>query len=311
MKWAVISFFLTATIAAACGARTGLDAPPGTGRGGGGNGPVGGNGQGGTTTGGGGTGGTGGSGGTGGIPIQDDCADAGTTFIYVVTDQREIYAFDPSNEAFTFTDRGKLPCAAAGAQSMAVDRVGHAYVESNDFRIFRIGLANLASCQGTPFQNFGMNQFGMAFSSDQDGGGETLFLAGQDKMKNELVSVDVQNFHVDEIGQFSKNIGNAELTGTGDGRLFAYGIGAPDGASHLAQIDKQTADVLSDMVLPFQEQPNAWAFAWWGGDFYFFTATGGPSKVHRFQPSQGQFSVVATAPGVVVGAGVSTCAPVD
>ena len=109
--------------------------------------------------------------------MPDECADAGTTFIYVVTDDREVSAFDPSNESYTFTDKGKLPCAGAGAQSMAVDRAGRAYVESNDFRIFRVGLANLAGCEGTPFKNFGSSQFGMAFSSDQDGGGETLFLA--------------------------------------------------------------------------------------------------------------------------------------
>jgi hypothetical protein len=242
--------------------------------------------------------------------MPDDCADAGTTFIYVVTDNREIYAFDPANEAYTFTDRGKLPCAGAGAQSMAVDRAGHAYVEANDFRIYRVGLANLAGCQVTPFKNFGSSQFGMAFSSDQDGAGETLFLAGQDTATNELVSVDVTDFSVNEIGQFSKNIGNAELTGTGDGRLYAYGVNGPNGLSHLAQIDKQTAEVLSDMELPFQGA-SAWAFAWWGGDFYFFTSTSGPSTVRRFQPGPGQFSTVATAPGRIVGAGVSTCAPVD
>jgi hypothetical protein len=296
----VLSLFVTATVAVACGARTGLDVPTSDGRGGSGGATV--SGSGGALTGGGGISGTGGH-----LPPPDDCADAGTTFIYVVTDDREIYAFDPPSN--TFMDRGKLPCAPSGAQSMAVDRSGHAYIESNDFRIVRVSLANLAGCVETRFMNFGPAEFGMAFSSDQDGGGETLYLTGHANSKNDLVSVNVGDFNVDKIGVFSKNIGDAELTGTGDSRLFAYGVNGPGGKSHLAQIDKETAEVLNDTILPF-EGSDAWAFAWWGGDFYFFTSTGGPSTVRRLDP-MGHVTEVATAPGEIVGAGVSTCAPVD
>jgi hypothetical protein len=244
-----------------------------------------------------------------GHTLPDNCADAGVTFIYVVTTDREIYAFDPDN-GFTFSDRGQLPCAPAGAQSMAVDRTGHAYVESNDLQIYRVSLANLASCQQTAFTATGLATFGMAFSSDLGATSETLFLAAENNPQNELVSVNLDDFKFTERGLFSKNVGDSELTGTGDGRLYAYGANAPDGNSHLAQVDKENGAILSDTALPFGHS-SAWAFAWWGGAFYFFTSPGGPSIVRRLDPTSGDVTVVAQAPGAVVGAGVSTCAPLD
>ena len=64
--------------------------------------------------------------------------------------------------------------------------------------------------------------------------------------------------------------------------------------------------------MPTPQGPDAWAFAFWGGDFYFFTSVGGaPSTVGRFHPADGSFDpVYATLPsGAITGAGVSTCAP--
>jgi hypothetical protein len=293
----MVGILLMATTAAACGARTTLELP--------------------TLEGGGGVAGQAGTpSAQAGMPaggashtLPDNCAAEGVTFIYLVTADRVVFAFDPEH-GFTFANRGTLPCAPGGAQSMAVDRTGHAYVESNDFQLFSVSLANLGGCRATPFANSGLGRFGMAFSSDTADSGETLFLTGQAYTDaNELVSVNLGDFQVTERGVFS-NIGDAELTGTGDGRLYAFGVDGPGGASHLAQVDKQTAAILSDMTLPFQENA-AWAFAWWGGAFYFFTSGGGPSIVRRLDPNTGAVATVANAPGVVVGAGVSTCAPLD
>jgi hypothetical protein len=241
--------------------------------------------------------------------LPSNCADAGVTYIYVVTSSDEIYAFDPDN-GYTFADRGKLPCPASGAQSMAVDRSGHAYVESNDFELFSVSLANFGSCRATPFVNSGLGRFGMAFSSDTTDAGETLFLSAQGNGGDELVSVNLGSFQVTDRGKFSKDVGSAELTGTGDGRLFAYGTNGPGDSSHLAEVDKQTAAILSDTTLPFRGD-GGWAFAWWGGAFYFFSSTGGPSIVRRLDAETGGLESVANAPGIVVGAGVSTCAPLD
>ena len=63
------------------------------------------------------------------------------------------------------------------------------------------------------------------------------------------------------------------------------------------------------------ELTNAFAFAFWGGDFYFFTEYGGfpvTSRVTRLDhDGDGTLTTVNTnAPIREVGAGVSTCAPI-
>ena len=60
--------------------------------------------------------------------------------------------------------------------------------------------------------------------------------------------------------------------------------------------------------------PLAWAFTFWGGAFYLYTSADGTtnSTVTRFDPTTQAVdtSYVLTAPTVIDGAGVSTCAPV-
>jgi hypothetical protein len=58
---------------------------------------------------------------------------------------------------------------------------------------------------------------------------------------------------------------------------------------------------------------GAFAFSFWGGDFWFYTATEStPSKVTRLETS-GYNSLTTAKDNVgnfrIVGAGVSTCAP--
>jgi hypothetical protein len=79
------------------------------------------------------------------------------------------------------------------------------------------------------------------------------------------------------------------------------------------EIDKDTAAVTTLAPLPGIVFGGGWAFAFWGGDFYTFTAPGGTNSssiVNRYRPSDGSIVQVATTPGLtIVGAGVSTCAP--
>jgi hypothetical protein len=60
---------------------------------------------------------------------------------------------------------------------------------------------------------------------------------------------------------------------------------------------------------------HAWAFAYWGGDFYFFTSSNaepaGVSLISRYHPGDPPVAkLLTTFGGTIVGAGVSTCAPV-
>ena len=107
----------------------------------------------------------------------------------------------------------------------------------------------------------------------------------------------------------------AELTGTGDGRAYMF-AGTP---AKLIEIDKTNGNILSTTNLGL-DLTNAFAFAFFNGDFYFFTEVGGfntNSKVTwlDFDDSEGELAngpqvINMNAPIRIVGAGVSTCAPV-
>ena len=67
--------------------------------------------------------------------------------------------------------------------------------------------------------------------------------------------------------------------------------------------------MLAQTNLPIGDVNDAFAFAFWGGDFWIFTGMGGPSDVNRFRPADGTTTTPTKHPSTIVGAGVSTCAP--
>ncbi len=247
----------------------------------------------------------------------NNCKDAGITYVYLISTEDRLIRFYPPSASFTTI--GTISCPSGpGAEpfSMAVDRDGIAYVLFNDGELFRVSTLT-ASCQATGFQgsqNGFPLLFGMGFSSNATDPGETLFVAGADTQNtgipSELATIDPLTFTLAPIAHMSQFIGEPELTGTGDARLFAFAPGTP--TSHLSEIDKASAAVLSDVHLDLNQATiTAWAFAFWGGDFYFFTSDQpGHSVVHRYTPGgDPKPPVVATTNLTIVGAGVSTCAP--
>jgi len=65
-------------------------------------------------------------------------------------------------------------------------------------------------------------------------------------------------------GQFSGDATlagqSAELTGTGDAKLFGFFTTSP---VRVAQIDKSSAKILSDHTVSGVATPLAWAFSFW------------------------------------------------
>jgi hypothetical protein len=220
----------------------------------------------------------------------------------------------------------------------------------NSGRIFEVSTAD-ASCTPTSFAagQHGFLNFGMGFSADITDPGETLFVArdcsptgascttgatccsgvctagvcatGPGGGAGSLGTIDPMTFQLTDVGVFSHDIGQAELTGTGSGDLYGFGVEQLTGQPlvlHLAQINKPDATILQDTFITLESNPtsvDAWAFAYWGGSFYFFTATGsGPSLGNSFisKYTPGGAPVAQTVNmfnGSIVGAGVSTCAP--
>ena len=115
------------------------------------------------------------------------------------------------------------------------------------------------------------------------------------------------------LGTFTGDVlgGRCELTGTGDAKLFGFFTTKP---AHLAEINKSNAATPKAVVLPMVDaSTGGYAFSFWGGSFWFYTAsdtTG--SKVTRYNPTVSPPATTVAIPELdftIVGAGVSTCAP--
>lgn len=240
---------------------------------------------------------------------KNDCPDASATLVYVVSEAYDLLSFYPPTA--TFTSIGKLSCPASSGSatpfSMAVDRKGTAYVVYNDGELFKVSTAN-ASCTATSYMpnQLGIQTFGMGFATVGAGPAEQLFVA-TDQGGARLANIDVMTYSLSIIDYIQPAIAQAELTGTGDGRLFAfYSTGS---GSAIGELDKATAKVLGIDLIPSVTQGQGWAFAFWGGDFYLFTGPGGTQQTYQYDPMTKTATLVASYTSLIVGAGVSTCAP--
>ncbi len=251
----------------------------------------------------------------GGGGNQAGCSDA-AKLVYVVSDSNELFSYDPA--ASKFAKIGELNCPSGGEtpNSMAVDRSGTAWVNFSEGSLFKVSTAD-ASCQATSYQKQqgGFVRFGMAFATDSaTSDKETLYVVGIEGTNGGkgLGKIDLTTMTLTKIGDFSGDLmgQGAELTGTGDGRLFGFFTTEP--SATLAQIDKGTGATSGETSLDGVNTGTAWAFSFWGGDFWFYTSGGGASTVTRKQTStSGALSTAVPDVGGfrIVGAGVSTCAP--
>lgn len=261
----------------------------------------------------GGFGGMGGQGGQGGVPF-DECTDEDVTFIYLVTSSLDMYAFKPQSQQLEY--RGQLDCPTNSTPfSMAVRRNGIAYIVFGDGQLWQASVKD-ASCKSTPYVagQHGMTTFGMGFAVDDDELAETLYISDIDyalDVSKGMSAIDLDTFVASPPVPFTNNPGyrielSAELKD-----LYAFIIDSTVGGGHLARVDKTTA-VMTDLEqIPIGENIGSWHFAWWGGEFYFFTASSGEmvTTIRRYNPDTKVLQFVGTVNQPVVGAGVSTCAP--
>ncbi len=230
------------------------------------------------------------------------------TFIYGVATDDVLLRFDPPTA--TFTPIAKLLCPANGSHpfSMAVDRKNTAYVEYDNGMLFAVSTAD-GSCATTSYvadQLPPFGNFGMGYATIGAGPAEQLFISAD--QPGVLGMIDDQVFSVSPVATIKPEIEYAELTGTGDGRLYAYyAFGFQDG-SYVAELDKSTGAILGQDYLADVNRGTGWAFANWGGDFWLFTTPDHQATV-KYDPATKISTVVASYGAPIVGAGVSTCAP--
>lgn len=264
---------------------------------------------------------SGGLGADGGVQGLPECAEE-TKDIFVISEEKTLYSFHPPTLAFK--NLGLLDCPTAGATptSMAVDRQGIAWVRHSDGSVWKVSTATLA-CQPTEFvppetTDGSFFKFGMGFATASKGGSaEELFVS--DNGGAGLAKIDTSTLGMRFVGPYTGELAGktSELTGTGDGKLYGFFVTAP---AQIAEISKGTGEILGTTSLPGVYAGTAWAFSFYGGDFYIYTHSdgnnggpplaGGGSDVTRFSPATGKVEVVKPKVGFkIVGAGVSTCAP--
>ena len=253
--------------------------------------------------------------GSGGGGPADDCSEA-AKLVYVLSTANDLYSFDPPAKKFTLI--GKLGCNTSWRpNSMAIDRSATAWVNYlNGFgtkgSLYKVSTKD-ASCEPTAAVNLpsAWIQVGMGYSTNSDGTmGETLFVsATSGNGLGKIVSNTLNSIADFSPGTFSGEA--AELTGTGDGRLYGYFQTNP---VYVAQINKMTGAVTNAKEITGLDTPSAWAFSFWGGSFYLYAASSGSnSTVTKYDPVADTIdnNYMSNTGMQIVGAGVSTCAPLE
>ncbi|HTL38792.1 MAG TPA: hypothetical protein VL326_36930 [Kofleriaceae bacterium] len=249
----------------------------------------------------------------------DGCSDA-AKLVYVVDANNTLSKFDPMTK--TFMDIGTLSCPGEGGGlfggapfSMGIDRNAVAWVLFSDGKLFQVDTTSAACTATTWTTQQGELLFGMGFSANTAGStDDTLFIAGgsSDPMSSptsKLATLSTSSFSASPVGNVT---GWPELTGNGKAELWGW---FPDAsAPRIEQINKTTGAPIKTYNLPMLAgTPMAWAFAFWGGDYWIFLEKSTETKttVYQVKGDTGVISTMTPANGrEIVGAGVSTCAPV-
>jgi len=241
--------------------------------------------------------------------------------IFVLSKTAQLWKYFPVKNELQML--GALDCGLPPSTfSMGVDREGFAWVQFSDQEIRKVDITDVSQCSDPGFVTGqdGITNFGMAFVSnsaqdpcDRLHGNHYNFKAEGDKIA-EFFSVDPDSLKLVQLGK--SDYGLAEVSGTGDGRAFLFA--GPD-PSRLVEVDKNTGATKSVLPLPGVTTGGGFAFAFFAGDFYFFTdaESDGTSEVTHLDfddsDKNGQQDlqvVLQDAPIRIVGAGVSTCAPI-
>ncbi len=283
--------------------------------------------------------GTGGGGGS--VP---DCSEE-VRPIFVMTHETPatIHSFDPPS--LTFTSLLQVDCPDTldwKVSSMAIDRGYHAWVQwgaladgPDDSYFKRLDRIDLAT--GVCEPNYGQGQvvsdwggpLGMAFVSTAEGSDiEQLFFVDKAVNLYQLGGQTTLGQYYDFKPGEGTSFSGVELTGTGEGRLFNlimnwtpewdHPCTAQDPCPptvHLGEVNKGDGTAISNTELPnvpaMGISPGGFAFAHWGGRFWIFESLDfGPTEVYEYDPIANEATLVKSdGPDGVVGAGVSTCAP--
>lgn len=233
------------------------------------------------------------------------------------TAQGTLVRFDPQDRQFT--DIGVLSCPAEpGAQpfSMSVDRDATAWVLYGSGELFEVSTTD-GSCEATSFQSgqSGYDVFGMGFVlNNPNVEDETLYVAGgSGPGSGESPRIGYITFPELSLTDITTIDGWPEMSGTAAAELWAFFPGPLTGSPRVSRIVPATGEEVEEIAVDsvISGNPNAWAFAHWGGRFYlFYKSQADPStNVFEVQRDGTVEEIIPNSGRYIVGAGVSTCAP--
>ena len=147
-------------------------------------------------------------------------------------------------------------------------------------------------------------------SLEPDVQGQTLYIAGSAYVfdaKSTLATISFPSLVVTPVGPVSA--GFPEMSGTGDGALWGFipsGVSS-SGKAVLVRIDPASGATLESHAYASLANANSWAMKFWGGKFWIFLGSS-IYTVSRDTPDKIETAMGDTGRDIV-GAGVSTCAP--
>ena len=248
--------------------------------------------------------------------------DAGVVPMYVISSGK-LYTFDPPTAAFSLIgqlDCPGFPAALPQAMSMAVDHTGKVYLQDSKGAPWILNTSN-ASCEPLGWAPLPLPPVSgryMSFAANVPGMGETLFEARYgNSAVAQLATIDVETGKRTIVGELPSPIGGVFPAGTSDGTLYALIVNSKDTDVHLTELDKTSASLLSDQIVPVKKVPFSYypfsSFAAWGGVFYLFTYFD-HLVVSEYRPATGELKELVTdSKGlgtVVVGTSVCAASPV-
>lgn len=255
------------------------------------------------------------------------CANEDLGDIFALTIDKDLFRFNPIDKSFKPV--GRVNCQTGSSDDLAFsmtvsrDVNGYAYVLFVDRNllncrgIYKISTDDAACIEKTKFHcgDSGFNFFGMAFSTNSPTTEEeSLFLAAGSPRgtgSSTLGRLNLETGFVESIGNMDLSL--PDLTGNSNGELWGlFYTGQPP---VISQIDKKTAKRgMNFEVTDIPTITYAFTGAYWGGSFYLFHMQDrdSTSKVYKVDRQTGAMKLfVSTTDIKVIGAGVSTCAPID
>jgi hypothetical protein len=272
----------------------------------------------------------------GASPADDAGSDAaspsctpGASVTYVVDTDDVLRSLDPAlmPSSSAFRAIGRVSCvtaggaAWAGAASMAVDRHGVAWVTDRNGILFQVSTLD-ATCKATSFQSqHGFTKIGIGFARDDAAGTETLYAVDNSNAAitgggHGLATIDLGSLALTPIANFDGTFAGrgADLTSSGDGRIFGYFPGHP---SSIAEIVPATAHIASSSPLTLSLPSSGagefnFSVSFWNGVFLLYTAWTADAPftdVNKFDPATGATSLVYAQIGFRVNGAASSVCP--